>query len=549
MTRRNFLESATALTLTASMSRAQPSSTPAPAGARLFTESGTFLLEQQRNRWTEPDIEVDLAPNGTLSLLCPKHQPTRLHLRWRYSLPASSLILGDAWERSYGDLAWRHFEPERILPWYFLANTGAATFAVGVQTGAAALCFWQADPAGISLWCDLRNGGRGVELGARKLEIAQIAWHTFAGLSPFEAARQFCRMLCPTPKIFKQPFYGGNNWYYAYGHSSASDIRGDSERIADLAPKSENRPWMVIDDGWQPNPTRGPWRSGNAQFPDMAQLAGDMQKIGVRPGIWIRPLFTKEDIPTPWRLSSPSAERELSAGATHTLDPTVPEALAHIQEDIETLSTWGYQLIKHDFSTYDLLGRWGSTMGAEPTSGDWHFADRSRTNAEIIRKFYGQLREAARDSLLLGCDTIGHLGAGIFEMQRIGDDTSGRNFDRTRKMGVNTLAFRLPQHNTFFAIDADCVGLTKEIDWKLNRQWLDLLARSGTPLFVSAAPDALGPEQRAALRDAFSLASKAQTAAEPLDWLITNQPAHWRTASGERRFDWYGSAGSNPFRD
>ena len=44
-------------------------------------------------------------------------------------------------------------------------------------------------------------------------------------------------------------------------------------------------------------------------------------------------------------------------------------------------------------------------------------------------------------------------------LNRTGDDTSGRIWERTRRMGVNTLAFRLPQHNTFYHIDADCVGI------------------------------------------------------------------------------------------
>jgi len=67
-------------------------------------------------------------------------------------------------------------------------------------------------------------------------------------------------------------------------------------------------------------------------------------------------------------------------------------------------------------------------------------------------------------------------------------------------MGVNILAFRAVQHETFFAADADCVSHTTAIPWQLNKQWLDLLSRSGTPLFVSAAPDAVGAEQRKALR-------------------------------------------------
>jgi len=63
-------------------------------------------------------------------------------------------------------------------------------------------------------------------------------------------------------------------------------------------------------------------------------------------------------------------------------------------------------------------------------------------------------------------------------------------------MGVNTLAFRMAQHNRFFAADADCVPLTGGIPWELTRQWLDLVARSGTALFVSVDPAAITAEQR-----------------------------------------------------
>ena len=110
-------------------------------------------------------------------------------------------------------------------------------------------------------------------------------------------------------------------------------------------------------------------------------------------------------------------------------------------------------------------------------------------------------------------------------------------------MGINTLAFRMCQHDAFFAADADCVGLTRHVPWELNRQWLDVLARSGTPLFVSAAPDAVGPEQANALRRAFAHASRPQPPGEPLDWLNTTCPRTWRL-NGERvQFDWYASDG------
>ena len=53
---------------------------------------------------------------------------------------------------------------------------------------------------------------------------------------------------------------------------------------------------------------------------------------------------------------------------------------------------------------------------------------------------------------------------------RTGDDVSGRLWERTRRMGVNTLAFRLAQNRSFFIVDADCVPLTKAIEWKKTSQ-------------------------------------------------------------------------------
>ena len=64
----------------------------------------------------------------------------RLHLRWRGSLSDTRLILGDAWERGYGDLEWRGRAPDRIMPWYAATTDGSLTHAYGVRTGARAFC-------------------------------------------------------------------------------------------------------------------------------------------------------------------------------------------------------------------------------------------------------------------------------------------------------------------------------------------------------------------------------------------------------------------------
>ena len=123
-------------------------------------------------------------------------------------------------------------------------------------------------------------------------------------------------------------------------------------------------------------------------------------------------------------------------GQGRVLDPTIPEVRERIRNDVAGLAAWGYQLVKHDFSTYDLFGRWGYRMDAALTDDGWAFNDRSRTTAEVVRDVYQAIRDGAGEhTIVIGCNTIGHLGAGLFELQRTGDDTSGKEWNRTRRRG------------------------------------------------------------------------------------------------------------------
>ena len=81
-------------------------------------------------------------------------------------------------------------------------------------------------------------------------------------------------------------------------------------------------------------------------------------------------------------------------------------------------------------------------------------------------------------------------------------------------MGVNTLAFRGPQHRTFFDLDADCAPITPQVPWELASRWLDLVARSGTALFVSPDPQSLNAETRQAIKRAFAVAATQQIGCE-----------------------------------
>ena len=67
----------------------------------------------------------------------------------------------------------------------------------------------------------------------------------------FEACRAFCSEMCDDPDCRDTVIYGGNNWYYAYGKSSAKEILEDSAYLAEMTEGIENRPFMVMDDGWQ----------------------------------------------------------------------------------------------------------------------------------------------------------------------------------------------------------------------------------------------------------------------------------------------------------
>lgn len=138
----------------------------------------------------------------------------------------------------------------------------------------------------------------------------------------------------------------------------------------------------------------------------------------------------------------------------------------------------------------------------------------------------------------MGCNTISHLSAGIFEIQRTGDDTSGLDFERTKKYGVNTLAFRMCQHNKFYAVDADCVGVTKHIEWAKNKEWLDVLSKSGTPLFISIADDSYTDEIKRDIKKALENADKNSIVSKPLDWMETKTPKVWESSFGKDQYNW-----------
>ena len=421
--RRQFLEQSALVAVGLSLPTPRPGALPtieaAPRGfidlghqgpdsVLVQTSAGDVRLVRDSNgKWSANGVTVT-TDGARVTLAAPGVAIKRIHLRWRGDLTTTRQLLGDAWERGYGDLEWRSWIPDRVMPWYVATTDGRLTHTYGVKTGARAFCFWQVDQQGVSLWADVRSGGVGVQLGDRVLSVCDIAYRSGrAGETSFAAIHAFCKQMCSNPRLPSRPVYGSNDWYWAYGKNSASTVRTDARHIVELSPAGGNRPFAVIDDGWQPERSKdklgvGLWDRGNENFPDMPGLAAEVKRIGARPGVWVRPLLATKETPDALRLSRDKAY----------VDPSIPENLKKIEDDMARIRGWGYELIKHDYTTFDIFGRWGFQMGAEMTRGNWTFAGGpARTTAEVINDLYATIRKGAGDSLvMMGCDgAVGRL--------------------------------------------------------------------------------------------------------------------------------------------
>ena len=520
-----------------------------PDFIELTTETKTVTAKWENDDYNLDDINVNLNQDNehlAIFLTAQTSKVKWIKLRWNnLSWDKNVRFLGDAWERGYGDMEWKGMNPNRFMPWYFCAKSEAKSVCYGVKVRPSAMCFWQVDSLGMTLFLDVRCGGSGVNLKGRVIKLADVIACEMRDCTSFEAMQEFCGQMCEDPILPKYPVYGSNNWYYAYGKSSESEILADCDYILNLTKDIENKPYMVIDDCWQEHHrlneyNGGPWTKGNEKFPDMKALAKKLVQKGVRPGIWVRLLLNEdENIKNEWRLSH-----------NNCIDPTNPEALNYIKEDIKRICNWGYTLIKHDFSTFDLFGKWGFQMSPLVTDDGWHFYDDSLTSAEVVKLLYKAILDASveasnGETLILGCNTIGHLGAGYMHINRTGDDTSGVIWERTRFMGVNTLAFRLPQHGKFYEIDADCVGIDGGISWSMNKQWADVLAQSGTPLFISVRPNILDETEKQELHEILKVASKQEHHVIPVDWEETTCPEHWQDKDHDIdcKYQWFEETG------
>ncbi len=461
----------------------------------------------------------------------------RVKLRWRGDMSDVLLMLGDELARivSSMDGNWVGLCPEKKMPWYFQVFDGEKINCFGVKTQPNAFCHFQCDQSGITLWVDLRSGGSGVLL-KEPLEAAQVVcMEGDPSHNPFEDARAFCRMMCPNPNLPKEPVFGANNWYWAYGNISHDIVMEETKYLKEMTRDCVCNPYMIIDDGWQLlqhtkgsyNYNGGPWSMVNDRFTSMEYTAKKIKEMGAKPGIWFRPLRTAVNVPEEAISKTPIKFDGIPLDCSH------PYVLENVAKDVQMIRGWGYELIKHDFSTYDTIGRPGN-----PDS-EHKLYDNSITTCMALKKLYNTIQQNAGGAVVIGCNTINHLSAGIHQVQRASDDTSGNHWALSRRNGVHCLV-RLPQNGTFFQHDPDCAAFTHRVDHDINLDFLEACAITGATAIASVTPGCLTKERIKRIHGIYRTASIGGLGAIPSRWIGNDEPNRFETPDGkEYIYDWY----------
>ena len=509
-----------------------------PNAIRVEFEGGEHCFARPAERMSFKDIIVDLVPNRSdelarleIGVTAGKSALLALEVYWEQPWRPSMRFLGNVWGEMEGRGQWRTMDPLRPFPWYVLGQGEESARGLGVLAQPGGFAVWRVNPSGVRLRLDLRCGTRGVLLEGRRLLAATVIYRRYER-TPLAAARDFCAELSPAPILPSLPVYGQCDGHYYHGTSSSKSILADTLELARLSGGLTNPPFQVVDLGWEANAGApcghcGPWGPGNERFPDMAALAEDIKASGVRPGVAVRLLCDPSDrLPEAWRQKR----------APEMLDPSVPEVLEHVREDIRRLADWGYDLIKHVNSTHDCLG---SYLSPDFGEGGWSFADRSRTSAEIIVDFYRAIKSAMGDTLIMGTDIVGQLGAGLLHCSRINRDAPKEDWQHALHNRVNALAFRYCQNGTCFMVDTGELEVSERQPWSSVKSFAELAAFSGSTFFLSMQPGILTAKLRKELVKCFEIASMGDSQVIPLDWLNNTCPEDWEINGSARHFDWY----------
>ena len=124
------------------------------------------------------DAVVETEINGDhldLYLTASADKPKYIRLKWNTESADGFLVLGDAWERTYGNLEFLPVERnDRYMPWYFIATNKVKSMCFGVKTAPNAFVSFRFDGDGLRATLDCRNGGKGVHLNFTLQHLSRL---------------------------------------------------------------------------------------------------------------------------------------------------------------------------------------------------------------------------------------------------------------------------------------------------------------------------------------------------------------------------------------
>lgn len=518
-------------------------------------EGSPFRFEERENECESPvKYEYKVEGNSAKVIVYPSGAPVKfLKLRFDGDHYFVEKALGDQWERccvsTYIPFEWKSLMPSRVMPWYMCLYAEGRSAFYGIKTGADCLAFWMADTRGVTLFLNLQNGSRGTDLKEPIVACELVEYFSKDGESTYKAAQKFARIMCDNPVMPKTPIFGVNNWYWAYGRISRETTKVETKQLMEMTAGTKNKPYMILDDGWQINRgfvpggtyNGGPWIP-NEKFGDMKDTVDDINAAGAKAGIWYRPLRTIGDIP--------EEAAFFKEGCALTLDPSHPFTIEKLYNDAAMIRGWGFDILKHDFTVNDITGL--NSVFSLFHNGNLQpgrqFFDNTKTTAMIYKELLRTIQKGAGDADIISCNTLSHLSAGIHSIYRTGGDTSGRYWEMTMHNGFNSM-MRLPQNGAFHMVDPDCAPFTERVNCDLSLDFLEVCALCGMTTLASVKPGILNEKQMARINEIYRLADSNTEFYEIGDYDRVALPERFVSPDGtkEKHYDWMSEYGGTRY--
>jgi len=272
---------------------------------------------------------------------------------------------------------------------------------------------------------------------------------------PFSGLEYYAETYARLHRVKLNPIINGwCSWFYTQTQATEEEQLKNAEFIAkDLKPYGME--WVQIDDGYQRS--FGNWE-GNQLYPHgMKWLAGEIRKLGLKPGIWIAPYAISADSDVAQKhpdwlahYADGKVQSTASSRAKYILDITHTEAREWLKQLFETLvHEWGYDFIKIDFVEWTLLA---IERYYDPTVSR---AQAYRLGFEVMRSVMGPNRH------LLDCGPAPET-VGLLDSVRIEQDLPHLTWEQYAKhqsSNAPAAAKRYYFHNRTWINDADHLGL------------------------------------------------------------------------------------------